>query len=172
MGLFKDCGCGCGGARQQEKFVTSIMSALTFFIVSNPETYRLTRSVFGKWVSGPTGCASTSGLALHAIVFMLVVWCMMNTKKEGYAVEDKPARIIVDGQDVGPAPKVITLNVDASAKAPPKMVDMQTAVPGFSEEQFGLLDSGLNLGSMDIAEEIDAPGTTCGCDNGQTVTIS
>jgi len=172
MGLFKDCGCGCDGARQQEKLVTSAMSALTFFIVSNPETYRLTRSIFGKWVSGPTGCASTSGLTLHAIVFMLVVWGMMNVKKEGYSIEDKPAQMVVDGEVVGPAPKVIKMKVDLKPKAPPKMADMPTAVPGFSEEQFGFLDSGLELGAMDIAEEIDAPVTQCGCDNGQTVTIS
>lgn len=172
MGLFKDCGCGCDGARQQEKLVTSAMSALTFFIVSNPETYRLTRSIFGKWVSGPTGCASTSGLTLHAIVFMLVVWGMMNVKKEGYSIEDKPAQIVVDGEVIGPAPEVIKMKVDLKPKAPPKMADMPTAVPGFSEEQFGFLDSGLELGAMDIAEEIDAPVTQCGCDNGQTVTIS
>ena len=50
MGLFKDCGCGCGGAKAQQKFLISVMSALVFFVISNPNTYRLTRSIFGKWV--------------------------------------------------------------------------------------------------------------------------
>ena len=83
MGLFKDCGCGCGGRKQQDKFVISIISALIFFIVANPEVYQLTRGVFGSWVSGPTGCASTGGLALHAVVFFLITWGLMNIKREG-----------------------------------------------------------------------------------------
>ena len=31
MGLFKDCGCGCNGKKQQDKLITSIISGLTFF---------------------------------------------------------------------------------------------------------------------------------------------
>ena len=58
----------------------SLISALLFFLISNPETYRLTRQVFGQWVSGPTGCASTYGLVLHAIVFLFVTWGLMNIK--------------------------------------------------------------------------------------------
>ena len=86
MGVFKDCGCGCGGAKAQQKFLISVMSALVFFVISNPKTYRLTRSIFGKWVSGPTGCPTIRGLVLHAVVFVLITWAMMNIKKEGYAV--------------------------------------------------------------------------------------
>jgi ABC-type Fe3+ transport system permease subunit len=82
MGLFKDCGCGCGGKKQQDKFVISLISALVFFLIASPETYRLTRQVFGSWVSGPTGCASTAGLVLHAVVFLLVTWGLMNLRKE------------------------------------------------------------------------------------------
>ena len=85
MGLFKDCGCGCNGKKQEQKFLISIMSALVFFVVANPETFRVMRKVFGSWVSSPTGCPSTGGLALHTIVFMLVTWGMMNIKREEYA---------------------------------------------------------------------------------------
>ena len=58
------------------------MSALIFFIIANPDTFRLMRSIFGKWVSSPTGCPSAKGLMLLTLVFFLVVWGMMNIKRE------------------------------------------------------------------------------------------
>ena len=82
MGLFKDCGCGCNGQKQQEKFVTSLISGLTFFIIANPETFRLIRRVLGPRIATPNGCPSTMGLLVHTLVFILVVWGMMNVKKE------------------------------------------------------------------------------------------
>lgn len=81
MGLFKDCGCGCKGKRQEEKFVISLMSAALFFIVANPATFKLMSQTFGKWISDGTGCPSIYGLLLHAFVFMLITWGMMNLKK-------------------------------------------------------------------------------------------
>ena len=83
MGIFKDCGCGCGGLKQQEKLITSIISGLTFFVIANPETFRLMRSILGSSIATPTGCPSTRGLILHSFVFILVVWGMMNIKKSG-----------------------------------------------------------------------------------------
>jgi len=83
MGIFKDCGCGCDGLKQQEKLITSIISGLTFFVIANPETFRLMRSILGSSIATPTGCPSTRGLILHSIVFILVVWGMMNIKKSG-----------------------------------------------------------------------------------------
>jgi hypothetical protein len=81
MGLFKDCGCGCDGRKQQDKFVVSLISALLFFLVASPEMYQLTRGIFGQWISGPTGCATTAGVILHAVVFLLVTWGLMNLKR-------------------------------------------------------------------------------------------
>ena len=83
MGIFKDCGCGCGGLKQQEKLITSIISGLTFFVIANPETFRLMRSILGSSIATPTGCPSTRGLILHSLVFILIVWGMMNIKKSG-----------------------------------------------------------------------------------------
>ena len=80
--LFKDCGCGCKGKKQEQKFVISLMSAIVFFTVANPEIFRLTRKMFGSWVASPTGCSSTRGLVLHAFVFFLITWGLMNLKKE------------------------------------------------------------------------------------------
>ena len=82
MGLFKDCGCGCGGRKQQEKFMASIMSALLFFLIANPETFILVRRIFGNWVASATGYPTMLGLVLHSVVFMLIVWGMMNIKRE------------------------------------------------------------------------------------------
>jgi hypothetical protein len=83
MGLFKDCGCGCNGRKQEEKLIISIISGLTFFIVANPETFRIVRAILGSWISTPTGCPSTLGLLVHTLVFILIVWGMMNIKKHG-----------------------------------------------------------------------------------------
>ena len=83
MGIFKDCGCGCGGRKQEEKLITSIISGLTFFVIANPETFRLMRSILGSSIATPTGCPSTRGLILHSLVFILIVWGMMNIKKSG-----------------------------------------------------------------------------------------
>jgi len=87
MGLFADCGCGCDGKKQEKKLLISLMAALTFFIIASPETFRIMRSILGKWVSSPTGCPTHSGLILHTIVFLLVTWGLMNIKNEGYEPE-------------------------------------------------------------------------------------
>jgi hypothetical protein len=87
MGLFKDCGCGCGGRKSRDKFLISLVSALIFFLIASPETYQLTRQLFGSWVSGPTGCASTLGLALHAVVFFLVTLGLMHMKSNSLTSE-------------------------------------------------------------------------------------
>jgi hypothetical protein len=82
MGIFKDCGCGCDGKKQEQKAIASLISGLLFFLVANPELFQVTRKVLGSWVAGPTGCPSTWGLMLHAFVFFLVVWGVMNLKKD------------------------------------------------------------------------------------------
>ena len=78
--LFKDCGCGCNGKKQEEKFMASLMAGAVFFLVANPEVYRVTRKLIGNWVATPTGCASTKGLLLHAVVFFLITWALMNVQ--------------------------------------------------------------------------------------------
>ena len=80
--LFKDCGCGCNGKKQEKKFLIALMSALLFFVIANPTTFRIVRKIFGNWVSTPTGCPSTYGLLLHSLVYLLISWGMMNLKKD------------------------------------------------------------------------------------------
>ena len=146
MGLFKDCGCGCDGKKQEQKFLISIMSALVFFVVANPETFRVMRKVFGSWVSSPTGFPSTGGLVLHTIVFMLVTWGMMNTKREGYTSSEPVKEEVVVESTVPPVPV-------PGPPTPPKMVDMPSSLPGMPEQQFLTFDSGMKLESMDLTTD-------------------
>jgi hypothetical protein len=90
--IFKDCGCGCKGSKQKGKFTASLMSALLFFIVANPETFTIVRRVLGTWVASPTGAPTVLGLILHSFVFMLVVWALMNIKRENAEGSDKPPK--------------------------------------------------------------------------------
>ena len=55
-----------------------------FFVVANPATFKLTRSVAGSWVAAADGLPTTAGLLLHALVFVLVahfLWRMIYGKK-------------------------------------------------------------------------------------------
>lgn len=175
MGIFKDCGCGCKGQKQEQKFIISLMSALVFFIVANPDTFRLMRRILGSWVSGPNGCPTTAGLILHTIVFMLVVWGMMNIKKrEAYAPYEPSLPVgpspMVAGPGPGPGPG-------------PQMVDMPSPEPGMTEPSYPMVDSGKMFAPMDINAEMDLPAmiteptvddgaVTCACSDGRKVVIT
>lgn len=176
MGLFKDCGCGCKGKKQEQKFLISVMSALVFFIIANPDTFRLMRKILGSWVSSPTGCPTSKGLILHTLVFLLVTWGMMNIKREEFEVEEpspSPEEPVEPVEVEGPSP---------GPSAPPAMVDMPLPLPGMEEEQFAFIDSGLELGSMDLTTETDLPAVgeyettgeavTCSCSDGKKVVIT
>jgi len=135
MGLFKDCGCGCNGQKQQEKFITSLISGLTFFIIANPETFRLVRRVLGPGIATPTGCPSTTGLLVHSVVFILVVWGMMNVKK------DMPELAAIKERTKKEEEKVIP---------PPRQVDV-VMEPGMIDPEF--VDTGLQLEAHNINDE-------------------
>jgi len=57
----------------------SFISALVFFIVANPETYKFTQSLLGGIfeVAHPMGAATPNGLILHTVVFFLAMWGLM-----------------------------------------------------------------------------------------------
>ena len=61
----------------QQKLI--ILAAL-FAVIASPMTYRLTRDVFGGWVASPSGCASQSGVLLHAAVFAGVLYLLWKLK--------------------------------------------------------------------------------------------
>lgn len=78
MGMFKDCGCGCDGKKQEKKFMISLMSAALFFIVANPQTFLVVRDLLGGGIANASGCPTTVGLLVHALVFFLITWALMN----------------------------------------------------------------------------------------------
>ena len=57
----------------------SFISALVFFIVANPETYKFTQNLFGGLfkVSEPMGAATPAGLLLHTFVFFAAMLGLM-----------------------------------------------------------------------------------------------
>jgi len=142
MGIFKDCGCGCDGRKQEEKLITSIISGLTFFVIANPETFRLMRSIFGSRIATPTGCPSTVGLLLHTVVFILVVWGMMNLRPEPPKKKGGGSCGCAGGKKG--EKKLLTQ---------PDMVDAPNPEPGFAERQIELQDSGVILGPIDISPQ-------------------
>ena len=140
MGLFNDCGCGCGGRKQEEKLVISVISGLTFFIIANPETFRLVRALLGSWISTPTGCPSTLGLLVHTLVFILVVWGMMNIKKEGGCPSKKKKGCGCKGTKVVVPPPV-------------PMEEVADPRPEFKEPKVELVDNGRVLEPMPVGSE-------------------
>jgi hypothetical protein len=56
-----------------------------FFVVANPSTFKLTRSIAGSWVAAADGLPTTAGLLLHALVFVIVahfLWRLIYGKKK------------------------------------------------------------------------------------------
>lgn len=141
MGLFKDCGCGCNGKIQEKKFITSIISGLTFFIVANPETFRIVRKILGPRIATPTGCPSTLGLLIHSIVFFLIVWGMMNIGNENR--KSKKTKCGCGGKK----------GSKKTIKAPVAMVDAPDPKPDFGESSIDMGDSGRVLEAMDVSSE-------------------
>jgi hypothetical protein len=139
MGLFKDCGCGCNGKKGQEKFLISLMSALIFFVIANPQTFILMRRLLGQWVAGPNGCPKFGGLVLHTVVFMLIVWGIMLLKKEA------------------PPAKVVEEEKDFVMVVPVPMKNAPLPLPGMKEEKIGLVDSGMQLEGLDVTGSYDSP---------------
>ena len=78
MGLFKDCGCGCNGKKQEKKMMISLMSAALFYVVANPQTFLLMKGLTGLNIANAAGCPTGLGLLIHALVFFLVTWGLMN----------------------------------------------------------------------------------------------
>lgn len=66
----------------EKKVTISLLSALVFYIIANPHTYRLTRSIFGTWIASSDGCATKCGVVLHTGVFFLVTLLLMNIPKK------------------------------------------------------------------------------------------
>ena len=58
------------------KWQISIFSAFIFILVTIPCTYKLTQKIFGGFlgqIADPNGCPTMRGLALHTVVYILLV---------------------------------------------------------------------------------------------------
>lgn len=65
------------------KWQISLFSALIFLLVVHPVTYKLTQKLFGGLIgriSDPSGCPTNVGLALHTLVYILLVRGSMDLK--------------------------------------------------------------------------------------------
>jgi hypothetical protein len=157
MGFFKDCGCGCNGSKARDKFVISVISALIFFIVANPSTFIIMRRILGAWVSSPNGCPSIAGLTLHTVVFLLIVWGMMQIKKEGFAGEGEPTtEIEISDEELKQIEAELDEDEDEPEEKMPAMVDMPTAEPYMSEISFAPSPKSAKLGSLDLGMDAQA----------------
>ena len=61
----------------QQKLKAALVAGLIFIVVSAPYTYKLVNSLTSKVglkVSMPDGCATTQGLLVHALVFVVVTY--------------------------------------------------------------------------------------------------
>lgn len=57
----------------------SFYSTLVFFLVANPETYKLFQKFLGGWVdiASVGGCPTPVGFFLHTGLFFLILWGLM-----------------------------------------------------------------------------------------------
>lgn len=148
MGMFKDCGCGCNGAKAKQKFLSALMFAIVFFIVANPKTFQVVRKMFGSVIASPTGCATQVGVLVHSVVFFLVVLGLLSIKRESYVVDDTPA----------PAPLKMMTPTKTKIEEPVKNIKKQkmaqvnapSPTPGVFEPVFEPIDGKFNVGCIDL----------------------
>jgi len=65
------------------KWKITFFSAFIFLLVVHPMTYQLTQKLFGGIlgrISDPSGCPTAIGLALHTLVYILLVRGSMDLK--------------------------------------------------------------------------------------------
>jgi hypothetical protein len=58
----------------------SFYSALVFFLVANPETYRIVQWGLGRFVgtlTSPGGCPTPLGTFIHTVIFFLIMLALM-----------------------------------------------------------------------------------------------
>lgn len=54
-----------------------IIPFVAYVAVAHPATYKATRGVLGNWVASADGLATLKGVALHAVVFVLLATLLM-----------------------------------------------------------------------------------------------
>jgi hypothetical protein len=64
------------------KFKFSLYSALLFFLIANPATFRVTNSLVGG--TAVNGCPTAFGLLLHTVVFLAASYGLMLLPRDPY----------------------------------------------------------------------------------------
>ena len=60
-------------------------STLIFFLIANPETYKMTESFFGRFFSiSHNGCVTSSGFFFHTVLFFFILWGIMLFPRDPY----------------------------------------------------------------------------------------
>lgn len=75
------CSNACSSPDPMDKWRYTLWTTLVFLIVVNPYTYKFTQKMLGGIlgnISTASGCPTTMGIGLHAIVFTLIVRYMMD----------------------------------------------------------------------------------------------
>lgn len=107
--------------------VYTILPFIAYLIVANPSTYKAVRGVAGNWVSSAEGLASTKGLVLHAVVYVLVVTLLMRlfaARKSGFEMA------------LSMAPLDDVMGMDPSSAAVPMMDPSTGASPAPAPKTF------------------------------------
>jgi hypothetical protein len=55
----------------------TVIPFVAYLVVANPATYKAVRAVAGSWVASSEGLPTLAGLALHAVVLVLLVTAVM-----------------------------------------------------------------------------------------------
>jgi hypothetical protein len=60
-------------------------SSLIFFLIANPETYKLTEWFIGRFFTiANGGCPTSAGFFLHTILFFFMLWGIMLFPRDPY----------------------------------------------------------------------------------------
>jgi len=60
----------------------SFYSALVFFLIANPETYKFTQTIFGFPTASSSGIPTSFGFFFHTFLFFLTVFALMMFPKD------------------------------------------------------------------------------------------
>lgn len=63
--------------QMDRKIFATIQAVLVFYIISHPVVYRMTNRILGGLATA-SGCPTSLGLIVHALVFGAVVYGLMN----------------------------------------------------------------------------------------------
>lgn len=151
---------------QEKKILISLMSALVFFIIANPQTFVMMRRVVGPWVASQTGCPTMNGLFLHTVVFMLVTYGLMYERSEKADPVDEPVDPLdkaVERVDDMKVPEPMTVDDKPMPMRPTAMQQkmIETAAMPEMSKMLGNQDPGLKSGRY----------TQCSCSDGSQITM-